>query len=190
MDSYGSCSLRKCTCRAILSLIAAALTVALFSTTATGFMFHSGHEPARQRVLRIYDVCSAQSNLRSDENKVFTECIDRGIAGMRGLYYGALVHAEGSTGYAWNFRTLTGAFERARVECRKNRHKGDCTLLAFVINGCIAHGHGLHGHVGYEVGATKSEARRRMLTGSHVPSCGPRCQVKKVYCTAGSSEGR
>lgn len=122
MDSYGSCSLRKRTSRTILSLISAALTVALFSTTATAVMFYSGHGPARQRVLREYDSCSAQSNLRSDENKVFTECIDRGIAGMTGLCYGALVHAEGSTGYAWNFR--------------------------------------------------------------------PRCQVKKVYRTAGSSEGR
>ena len=189
MDSYGSVSFRKYALRVILSLIGVALTVAVYSTTATaGPMFYSGHEGARQRVHQVYERCNKRG-YRGDygnrwDARIFAQCIDRYLEGIDGLYFAALVHGHPGTGYSWNYSSLVEGFERALAECRK-RAKNPCTLRAFTVNACIAYGyHNEYRHHGYGVGPTKEVAKRRMLgqEGRDARSCGPGCEVKQVYC--------
>lgn len=194
MSSYGSISLRKRTSRTTLIITCTALTVALYSTAETAYLFYSGDGTARRKIEQVYDGClvsSARGSSVTEEDRLFAECVDSAIERIGGLYFAALVVAEGSGGTAYNFRSLTAALNRGRLECNKDEHKGDCSLMVFAINGCIAYGvHDASGHWGYGVGATKSEARHRMLTGSDVHSCGAGCGAWAAFCTARSSENR
>lgn len=189
MNSYGSTSFRKYATRAVFSLLCTVLTVAFCSTTATGQMFFSGDEDVKQRVRQVWDTCSRRSSPHfnpsvTDPSRAFVECLDTYLQPTRGVYYGVSVRYGRTAGYAWNYQTLTGAFERARAECHKNRPERPCQLRAFVANGCIAHGyHNESRHNGDGVGPTKEVAERRMQgEGRDARSCGPGCEVRQVFC--------
>ena len=187
MDSYRSVSFRKYASQAILLLIGTALMIAVYSTTATASpMFYSGHDGARKRVHQVWDRCGRQSD-SGDDSVAFAECIDRYLRGIEGLYFAALVKGwDGEAGYSWNYKSLTAAFNRARLECRKRKRRPNarCTLSAFAVNGCIADAKDPKtGDGGYGVGPTKAAARADVLGHRDLRNCSY-CKVRKVFCTA------
>ncbi|MDE0035475.1 MAG: DUF4189 domain-containing protein [Deltaproteobacteria bacterium] len=183
MGSYDSISLWKHTSRTILIIICTAWTIAQYSTTATAYLFYSGDGTAHRKIEQVYNRClvdSMRSYSVEEEDRIFSECIDKAVERIGGLSFAVLVMGESSGGNAYNYRNLAAALNGAKRHCDKH---DKCSLKAFVINGCIAFGrHDAAGYFGYGVGATKAAARREMLTGSNVHSCGPGCKVGVSFC--------
>jgi hypothetical protein len=187
MDYRESVSSKTYSAQATLFFICVAL-VTLGSTSAWAIypmQYSSGQ--AEQRIEQIYGPCDdradAAGGSAANRSQAFVECIDRHL-GLTGLLFAVLVTngETGAAGYSWNYQSLTAAYDRARRECGKHGEERECLLKAFAIDGCIAYAKGSDYH-GYGVGATAAEARREVLHGRDARSCGPRCNMKQVYCT-------